>query len=70
MAEVLKRFKAQSTSNDQSKIYLIDKNEQQTLVYTGGYCSPNEELNRALRVSEQELAAFHKLGFMLKYHAA
>lgn len=67
VAEVLKRFKTRSSTNDMSKIYLIDKNGEETLIYSGGYCSTNNSLNKELMVSDQELAAFHKLGFKLKY---
>ncbi len=59
VADVLKRFKAQSTQNDLSKIYLIDKNNKQTIIYSCCYCSLNSTL--ALMGSKQELAAFHNL---------
>ncbi len=67
VADALKRFKAHSSQSDHSKIYLIDKNNKESIVYTGGYCSPNNKLNEKLKISEQELASFHKLGFKLKY---
>ena len=68
--ESLKRLEEKSTfGSDKSWIALIDtKSGRKHVIYTSGYHSISEDLDKDLKLTDIELAAIHRLGYIVQYH--